>query len=685
MKRLLLALGLLAAAVIPAAAQQSVAPAPHVQARLVAEQASAAPGGTVTVALEEVIRPGWHTYWVNPGDAGLATQIQWSLPAGWSAGAIQWPTPKRLPVLTLMDYGYEGRVWLLTGIKAPTNARPGDTVTLKADVSWQVCKDVCIPEEALLTLPVTIGSGAADAGVAQDFADARARLPVTSPWPMNYALGRTLDLYVAAPMLASAHPVSAAFFPLQSGMVANAAIQQMGFAQNGLVMRLMPGDKAARIGGMLTGVLVLKSIDGSVQALNVSAPPGPVPEASFAAVTADTDMTLWLALAFAFLGGLILNVMPCVLPVLAMKALALANQGAGGARREGIAYTAGVVLSFLGFGAAILLLRAGGAAIGWGFQLQSPLVVAGFALLIFAVGLNLSGLFEIGAIGIGQDWTRRGGTAGAFFTGVLAVAVAAPCTASFMMAAALGFALTQDAVSALLIFLSLGLGFAAPFLLLALWPGARAGLPRPGAWMLRFRQLMAFPMYGAAAFLVWVMAQQSGPNGMAILLAAGIALALAAWIWSVTRAVAGRWRGMGGLMALLVFTAGLYGFTLLQPAPPALQVASGGEKFTEERLDALRAQGRGVFINATADWCITCLVNEEAVLSRDSVRQLFADRHVTYMVADWTRYDPAITKLLNANGRPGVPLYLYYAPNAVAPVVLPQLLSESAIADALRN
>ena len=668
MKRILLLLTLLLAAA-PAFAQDGV----KVHARLVAEDKAIAPGGTITIALEEKIAPGWHTYWKNPGDAGAPTDIQWTLPPGWKAGAIQWPRPKRLPVGPLMDYGYEGAPWLLTTLTAPADAK--GPVTIKAAVSWLVCEKICIPEDATLTLTLPVGKQEADAAVAKDFAATRALLPVASPWKLNYALADHLDLYVAAPSLAAAHPTSADFFPATAGAIKNAAPQLVGYAKDGLVLRLTPG---AKVGGLLEGLLVLTSSDGSTQALEVSAPPGPVPPAQFDNA-ASGDLTLWLAILFAFLGGIILNVMPCVLPILAMKALSLASHGAEG-RKESFAYTAGAVLSFAALGLAILLLRAGGQSVGWGFQLQSPIAVAGFALLVFAVALNLSGLFEVGSITAGEGLASRGGPVGAFFTGVLAVAVAAPCTAPFM-AAALGFALSQSAVSALAVFVALGLGFALPFLLLGIWPRALAFMPKPGPWMLTFKQFLAFPMYAAAAWLVWVLAQEAGPRGVALVLGAMIASALAAWLWSVTRNLSARGRGIGALVALLVLAAGLYGVSLLRDAgaTPVAQSAKAGEPYTTAKLAALRAANRPVFVDATAAWCITCLVNEDAVLSRTSVKSAFAAKNVTYLVADWTNQNPEVTALLKDNGRSGVPLYLYYAPGARTPIILPQILTESGV------
>ncbi|HEU0095053.1 MAG TPA: protein-disulfide reductase DsbD domain-containing protein [Rhizomicrobium sp.] len=685
MKKLFLLLSLLFSA--PAFGQDQGA---KVVARLVAEQGAVAPGGVVTVALEEVIAPQWHTYWKNPGDAGSPTQVTWSLPPGWTAGDIQWPRPKRLPVGPLMDYGYEGKVWLLTKLTAPTDAKLGEAVTIRAAASWLVCKNICVPEEAALTLNLVVApssdskSGKADAAVAKDFAATRALLPIASPWKFNYALGQNLDLYVAAPSLAAAHPTSADFFPGRTGLIKNAAPQVVGYARDGLVLRLTPG---AKVSGLLEGVLVLTSSDGSVQALEVSAPPGPVPAAEFTAASASGDLTLWFAILFALIGGLILNVMPCVLPILAMKALSLANYGKEGhgdkGRGESFAYSLGAILSFAVFGLAILLLRDAGTSVGWGFQLQSPIAVAGFALLVFAVGLNLSGLFEVGSVTAGETLTQKSGLTGAFFTGVLAVAVAAPCTAPFM-AGALGFALTQNFATALAVFVALGVGFALPFLLLGVWPKALAFMPRPGAWMLTFKQFLAFPMYGAAAWLVWVLAQEAGPKGVIVALAAMVGLALAAWTWSITRNASSRGRGIGAVVAILVLLASLYTISQLKGAQAAAPVATTkGEAYTAAKLASLRAANKPVFVDATAAWCITCLVNEDAVLSKDSIKSAFASKGVTYMVADWTNQNPEITALLKENGRSGVPMYLYYAPGAATPIILPQILTEADVIKAM--
>lgn len=670
----------LAAFATPAATQLG---APQkVAVKLIAERDEIAPGGTVAVALQEDIRPGWHTYWRNPGEAGAPTAIAWSLPEGWTASAIQWPYPQRLPAGPLMNYGYEGKPWLLLSVTAPKAAHDGDIVTLKGHASWLVCSDMlCVPEDQDVSLPLAVAAHPAPAyaTVAQQFEAARARLPVPAPWPAHFQAGDTLDLFLAAPQL---KPRAAVFFPFDQGAIKGSADQLLGRADGGVIVRLAPAAKAKSLRA-LGGVLELTSEDGSVQALDIAATPGPVPSAHFASA-----MGVAAALAFAFLGGLILNLMPCVLPILAMKALALTT----GAHRdkaaeEGLAYGAGALLSFLLLGGAVIALRAGGAAVGWGFQLQEPRVVAGFALLMFAVGLNLSGVFELaGGITAGDRLTHRGGMVGAFFTGVLAVAVAAPCTAPFM-AAAIGFALTQGTMSALGVFAFLGLGFAAPFVAIGLSPALLRLLPKPGAWMVHFKQLLAFPMYGAAAWLVWVVAQEAGQMGLAATLAAMVALAFAAWVWSASRMAGVAWRSIGGIAALAGAALAIAGVAVAQDdgqgaASSSVMAAVGAlhaEPYSEARLAALRAQKRPVFVDATAAWCITCLVNEKAALSNESVAGAFARTHTAYLVADWTRRDAAITALLAAHGRSGVPLYLYYAPGAADAQVLPQVLTTDAV------
>jgi thiol:disulfide interchange protein len=664
--------------------------APKVRAQLIAETNEVRPGGTVNVALEQNIRTGWHTYWMNPGEAGLPTEIKWSLPPGWHAGAIEWPTPKRLPVGPLMNYGYEGTVWLLTKVTAPKSATPGDVVTLKATGSWLVCKEVCIPEDRPLSLSMTIAArpAAPYATIKQQFEAARARIPTPSPWPARFHLGQSLDLFLASPELGKAIVKDATFFPLASGAITDFAPQTFGQTAEGLVLHLKPAKKR-HFGSALAGVVAITSADGSVQALNVSAAPGSVPQTEAGELNA-AQTTLPLALLFALLGGLILNLMPCVLPILAMKALAVAKHAHGERRvaaQEGFAYGAGAILSFLVFGAAIATLRAGGEAIGWGFQLQSPAAVAGFALLIFVVGLNLSGVFEVPGIGAGERLTRRGGTIGAFFTGVLAVAVAAPCTAPFM-AAALGYALTQNIAISLSIFLSLGVGFALPFVLIGLAPGIARRLPKPGTWMVRLRQFLAFPMYATALWLLWVLGLETDQSRVLLLLALALVVAFALWVFRSVETGSSRWRMAGWAAVLFAIAATVYLLPQMGAVSKATHAlaeigAIPARPYSAAEVESLRAKNAPVFINATAAWCITCLVNEKVAFSDATVQHAFAQRHIAYLVADWTNRDAAITALLQAHGRSGVPLYLYYAPGASRAALLPQVLTPSEVLRAI--
>jgi thiol:disulfide interchange protein DsbD len=685
LRRCLAAIALLAGLVAPATAQ--IDSLPKVRVRLVTEQSEVAPGGRLSVAMEQIIRPGWHTYWLNPGEAGAPTTLDWTLPVGWSASAIRWPYPHRLPVGPLMNYGYEGRAWLLMDVTAPRHARLGDTVTLKAHASWLVCSaTLCVPEDGEVTATATVSAHPSPpyATVADAFAAARSAIPVPSPWPVHFARKDGLSLFLAATSLAPRH---AEFFPLSEGVIAGASPQSLSEADGGVLLHLAEGPKAAAAQS-IDGVLVLTSQDGSVQALSVSAATGAVPQGG------GQSMGLGLALLFAFLGGLILNLMPCVLPVLAIKALAVAGHASGhkgAAAREGLAYGAGAILSFLALGGAVILLRAGGAAIGWGFQLQDPRVVAGFALVMFAVGLNLSGVFELPfGLSAGDSLTRRGGAVGAFFTGVLAVAVAAPCTAPFM-ATAIGFALTQGEAVALGVFAALGLGFAAPFMLIGLVPPLQRLLPKPGAWMLVFKQFLAFPMYGAAAWLLWVVAQQAGEMALASVLAAAIALAFGIWAWSLRASSRGAGKAFATLAALAGFALTIAGVAFAGSGEtgksnlPQAVGALNPEPYSPARLSELRTQNRPVFVDATAAWCITCLVNEKAALSSPAVAAAFARTHTAYLVADWTRRDAAITALLESHGRSGVPLYLYYRPGAAEAEVLPQILTTDVVLAAVEG
>ena len=670
----------------------------HLVAELVAQQESIVPGGTVHLALRQKIQKDWHTYWRNSGDAGNATEIKWTLPAGWSAGEIIWPTPGRYLTqsaqFSLMNYVYKDEVFLPVEITAPATARPGETVTLTAAVSFLVCAEICVPEDALLTisLPVSAEPGPSDVKWGQKINDVLAGIPKPGLITGVFARkGQAIALALTGAPIAGAAASDTYFYPFKSTVLDHTATQTVERGPEGLTLSLTPGYdfKQGTPPTVLAGVL---SIDG--KAFEVSAAEGALPAgaaglgAPVAAKGASGGLGLAPAFLYALIGGLILNLMPCVFPILAMKAASFAGHGgeARGARMQGMAFMAGVLATFLGLAGALIAIRAGGAAIGWGFQLQSPPVVAGLVLLMLAVALNLSGLFEIGTSlqGAGTGLASRQGLAGAFFTGALAVVVAAPCTAPFM-GPALGWALTQNAAAALTVFLGLGLGFGAPFTLAAFAPGLLSRLPRPGPWMETFKKLMAFPMYGASAWLVWVLAQQAGNEALARVLAASVVLALALWLLGVaqTRTARGRKPWVRGIVG-----AALLALVSVSVVWPSWEPAKGelaAEAWSPERVGALQAEGKPVFVNFTAAWCVTCQVNEKVAFASPAVARAFEESGMVYLKGDWTRKDAVIEAELARHGRAGVPLYLVYPARGGDPVVLPQLLTEGLVLEAIKT
>lgn len=699
MLRLLLALLLTLAAPGLAAAQGAMTAAKAkdlVRASLVAESEALVPGGTVTLGLHMAMKPGWHVYWRNPGDSGLPPEMAWRLPAGFSVGPVQWPAPERIPVQTLMNFGYEGTVTLLVPLTVPESARVGETVRLAGTLSYLVCEEICIPGSAELSLDLPVaGSAEPASGQAALFARARATLPETAPGPIRTTReGDRLVLRLDRPDLAEVS--GAAFFPYAEGALDNAAPQDLAVDAAGLRLTLTPGD-AGQPAEALAGVLTLTEA-GARRAYALGPEPTPAPSAAAAVATApeaasapsgEETLTLWSAAGLALLGGLILNLMPCVFPVLSIKVLSLVRQAGESATRvrlHGLAYTAGVLASFLGLAGLLIALKAGGAGIGWGFQLQSPVVVALLAYGLFAMGLSLSGVVHLGGgiVGLGDGLTRRAGYQGSFFTGVLATLVATPCTAPFM-GAAVGFALTQSTPAALAVFASLGLGLALPFLGLTLFPRALRLLPRPGAWMDVLKGALAFPVYATVAWLVWVLAQQVGPDGLLAGLTGLVLVALAAWAWERARHAGRLGTSLSRAAAVVALAASLGLVVVLdgdRAAARGTALAQGEEAFTQARLDALRAEGRTVFVDMTAAWCITCQVNERTVLARDGVQAAFRAGQVAYLKGDWTNQNPEITRLLEHHGRSGVPLYLVYRGTREAQV-LPQILTEGIVLAAI--
>ena len=718
MIRLLLTLALSLTA--PAAATAQAGGPSHVGFALVARTAGVAPGSTVWLGLRQSITPGWHTYWKNPGDAGQPTQLTWSAPKGWSAGDIVWPTPHRQRDASLVTYGYEGQAWLLVPLSAPKTARPGDTATIKAHVDVLVCKDLCIPESADLELDLPIVSSAPSpdprwAGVI-DAALKAAPKPLEGPVDAHASLSSAgVKLAVAGAALTGRDLAGAWFFPAQPGVIEYAGPETLERGPRGFTFTLKP-TRALQTKGLqapLEGVIAL----ASGPAFEVSAAPGalapeagglgPAPAADVVAAAAAERARphsqvagLALAILFGLIGGVILNLMPCVFPVLSIKAAALSRNlhDPREARRDGLWFLAGVMAAFISLAAALIAAKAAGQAVGWGFQLQSPAVTAFLSLLTLAVGLNLSGVFQAGLSlqGLGSSLQTRAGASGAFFTGVLAVVVGAPCSAP-IMASAVGYAVAAGPLEIICVFLALGLGLAAPFVALSFSPGLLRRLPRPGPWMEGFRRVLAFPMYATAAFIGWVFARQSGDDALGWLLASAVALALSLHLWGRVQAanVPGRAAvaglGAAGLAFAIAVFACVWGVIGAAQAPAAAQASAGAtsidglatEPWTQARLAQARSEGRPVFVNFTAAWCVTCKVNERLAFSDASVRQAFASTHTLYLVGDWTRRNDDITRALAQQGRAGVPLYLIYRPGAAEPQVLPQLLTPGAIVHAL--
>lgn len=672
----------------------------HVQASLIPEADAAVPGDTLWLALRLAHQDKWHTYWINPGDAGQPTTVSWQLPPGVTVGEIVWPIPERFDLpADLVDFGYTGEVFLLIPLQIAADYA-GSSLPLAAEVKWLECEEICIPGGAAITLEMPVATSATvRSDWAWAFEQTRAQQPrddISLSANFGFENG-ALQLLVQAtdPIFENARDIR--FIPDEHRVVDYLAQQQITTQLSSLQLSQSQHRRIEREGtpARLGGLLLVTDESGSELAYQVEAEPRQVSAGVLGlGVPASGNSQLGIATVFLFalLGGLILNLMPCVFPVLSLKVLSLAN-ARGAALREqrlhGIAYTAGVMLSFLALAAVLLTLQAGGAAIGWGFQLQQPWIVALLVFVFFVMGLSMSGVVEFGTalMGVGGNLQEQEGLKGSFFTGVLASVVASPCTAPFM-GAALGFAFTQSMPVALTVFLALGFGMALPFLLLSFVPQLSRFLPRPGAWMQTFRQVLAFPLYATAVWLLWVLGNQAGSAGMALVLGACVLLAFACWLWQRRHASRGHWRHAYLLLALLgTAGAGSVLFSPILESGAAPQVASDDanyEPYSAARLAELRAQGQPVFVNMTASWCITCLVNEKVALSSDTVVDALADKGVTYLKGDWTNNDPAITEVLRQYETSGVPLYLMFPADPDRPAeVLPQLLTEGIVLDAL--
>ncbi len=643
--------------------------ATHIQPRIVSEVVAPAVGSTVTIAVEMRTEKGWHGYWQNPGEAGFAPRFAWTLPKGVTLGAPRYPVPHVLTIAGLANYVFEADHALLFPLTVPKGLAAGTVLPLRAKIDWLACTDqVCVPESGSFALDLKVGDGAITD--AARFDAWRAQLPAPLGAQTRFVrTGGTLRL--AIPYPAGANASDAHFFPATDRMIVDAAPQRFSRVGDELIATIpMPRDgvSAAPAGVLSVGGrgLELAAVAGVV-------PPDGAP-LSMAATAAAGDAS-WLAIALAIggavLGGLILNVMPCVFPILSLKALSLAKAGGdeSAARRDALGYTAGAVLVCVGLGAAVLGLRAGGTIVGWAFQLQNPGVIVGLLVLVAAIAFNLAGLFELPVVGGGLA------SGNSVVTGALAAFIATPCTGPFM-GVALGAALVLPTAAAIAVFAGLGLGLALPFLLLGYVPALRRMLPKPGPWMATLRRILSVPMFLTALGLAWLLGRMAGSDGLAIGLAAALVAGLAFW-WVGLR----QGRGRGGLaFGAVAAVAATAAAIAVLPAPGAATVAAGtdalkSEPFSESKLSGLRAANTPVFVYFTADWCLTCKVNERVAIDQPSVTAAFAKAGVATLVGDWTRSDPAIGRFLEAQGRSGVPLYLYYKPGAATPEVLPQVLT----------
>jgi thiol:disulfide interchange protein DsbD len=740
LSRLFFVLLLAFATRLPALAVSNSADAPHVHVELLVPGNDLYPSDKLNdVGLYFKLEPGWHIYWKNSGDAGFPPRVKWTLPEGITAGQMQFPAPKRLPLGPLMDFGYENEVIFPLKLYVAQSVK-GGPVTLHAKVDWLVCQASCIPGKADLELQRTVWGGMfeipylpntpLDMRFLQRTSKSLPEIP--NPFPAGFKSGFQLTPEgFRLTVETGKRETEAVFFPSDPGILDNPAPQKLTPTAKGLTLDLKKDAGLTANPARLKGVLELSSgrafeiaaLPGAPAGSGIPEKPAAGPEgpadssaadagakapAYQAPATAAGSMSqsgnsvpretgsgslaaLLRATGLAFLGGLLLNLMPCVFPVLFLKGLALVNsgnEGRGKLRALGLVYAAGILVSFWVLVGVLLGLRAAGATLGWGFQFQSPVFLSLMAGLLFFLGLSLAGQFEIGLTltSAGGALAQKQGYTGSFFTGVLAVVVATPCTAP-LMGAAIGYALAQSSAVTFAVFTALALGLAVPYVALTMQPAWTRWLPRPGVWMEILRQAVAVPIFATVIWLAWVLAQAYGAGVLAALLASFLLLAIAGWF--LGRWPAKRWASaIAGLILLAVVGLAFLAANKLvtaseSMAPQAIQGV--WQPWSEAAVSRSLAAGQPVFVDFTASWCLSCQVNERVALTRPEVLEAFAARNVVLMKADWTRHDEAITQALTVLGRSGVPAYALYTPGEKSPRLLPEVLTPGIVTDALER
>lgn len=661
------------------------------QIELLADRQSIGPGSTFNIVIELEPNEGWHAYWVNPGDAGLKLNMDWTLPSGFEVGELQFTTPHLIPFEEIVSYGYDGKVTVFAEAKAPDDLGDNE-VLLSGNAFWLVCSDtLCVPQEATINLSIPVGEDIVNRETAKLVTAAKKDMPIAVNWLSEfYTDGKNFTVKSKIP---NEYEVieSAYLFPRSEGMIENVYRQDLSFIDGEIVGRFNNA-YGYEDNTSFDFVLTFKTEDGQDHAYALQAVKSAIPiieKIEKSNIPASSEVSFLAALGFAFLGGLILNLMPCVFPILSLKAMSvveLSKKDVAEVKISGLLYTSGVIFCFAIIGAVVNLL-----SVGWGFHMQLPIINFVLGLLMIAIALNLFGLFEFGngLMGLGQGLIiSEGGDnsksrRNTFFTGLLAVIVATPCTAPFM-AGALGFAFITGGFMGMLIFVTLGFGLAFPYLLICFLPGFRNVLPKPGAWMENMRNILGFPMLATALWLFWILGNQIGVNAMAIAVSSGILLALA--LWSLTKQAV-LWKVLSGLSVIGIFYAGTYlsGLNTNSTIVEASEGDLNAVNFSSNELQELVGQNKNVFVYFTADWCVTCKLNERVALSKDSVKQAFIDKDIIVMKADWTNQNPDITRTLQRYGRIGVPLYLYFPKGSSInnPNILPQILTENIVIEAL--